>query len=73
MKKTEKTISTYMNSGHISHPLDIGTFRYECLNVLGLKEMSDDELHDLAHYLIIHYYTLPEKHREQLRYSVVEA
>jgi hypothetical protein len=73
MKKTEKAVETFMYGDRIPHPLDIGTFKYECLNVLGLTEMSDAELYELSHYLIIHYYTLSKKNRENLRYSVVEA
>ena len=55
------------------HPLDIGLFRYECENILGMDDLDDNELFSLARYLIEHYYLIPKKDREFLRYSVTEA
>jgi len=54
-------------------PLDMGLFRYECENVLGMKEIDDEELFTLARYLIEHYYLIATTDREFLRYSVTEA
>jgi len=55
------------------HPLDIGMFKYECVNVLGMDEMPDEDAYELAYYLIEHYYTMVKADRKYLRYSVVEA
>lgn len=55
------------------HPLDIGLFKYECVNVLGMNDMPDEDAYLLAHYLIEHYYDINNDDRKYLRYSVVEA
>jgi len=54
-------------------PLDIGLFKYECENVLGMDELSDTESYTLAQFLIEHYIQVPKSDRAYLRYSVVEA
>jgi len=33
-------------------PLDIEMFKYECINVLGMKDVEEDEFHQLAQYLL---------------------
>ena len=48
-------------------------FKYECINVLGMDEMEDDEFYLLARYLIEHFYRIPKRDREYLRYTVSEA
>ena len=55
------------------HPLDMGLFKFECEEVLGMKDLDEDELFQLARYLVEHYYLIPKKEREFLRYSVTEA
>ncbi len=54
-------------------PLDIEMFKYECINVLGMKDVEEDEFHQLAQYLLEHYYSIKVSDRQNLRYSVVEA
>ena len=54
-------------------PLDIGLFKYECENVLGMEKLSDKESYQLAQFLIEHYFLIPKSDRAYLRYSVVEA
>jgi len=58
---------------HFPQPLDIEMFKYECINVLGMDDIEEEEFHQLAQYLIEHYYMIPVKDRAYLRYSVVEA
>ena len=55
------------------HPLDMGLFKYECEEVLGMDELSDSESYTLAQFLIEHYIQVPKSQRAYLRYSVVEA
>ena len=57
----------------VPQPLDIDLFKYECEEVLGMKELDEDELFSLARYLIEHYYMIPKSERKYLRYSVCEA
>ena len=38
-----------------------------------MKELSDVDSYELAYFLIEHYYQIPTKDRDYLRYSVVEA
>ena len=54
-------------------PLDIDLFKYECVNVLGMNDIEDEEYYKLAMYLIEHYYTIGTEERNYLRYSVTEA
>ena len=63
----------FASGEHIPQPLDMGLFRYECENVLGMEDLDDNELFMLARYLIEHYYLISKKDREYLRYSVTEA
>jgi hypothetical protein len=64
----------YFASGEeVPQPLDIELFRYECENVLGMKDLDEDELFTLARYLVEHYYLISKKDRANLRYSVSEA
>tara|TARA_R100000479_G_scaffold91500_1_gene45050 strand:+ start:366 stop:632 length:267 start_codon:yes stop_codon:yes gene_type:complete len=64
----------YFASGEKTpQPLDIDLFKYECEEVLGMKELSDVDSYELAYFLIEHYYQIPTKDRDYLRYSVVEA
>jgi|TARA_B100001094_G_scaffold244117_1_gene240333 hypothetical protein len=58
---------------HSPQPLDIEMFKYECINVLGMKDVEEDEFHQLAQYLLEHYYSIKVSDRQNLRYSVVEA
>ena len=47
-------------------PLDIGLFKYECEEVLGMKDLDEDELFQLAYFLIEHYYLIDVKDRDFL-------
>ena len=58
---------------HSPQPLDIEMFKYECINVLGMKDVEEDEFHQLGQYLLEHYYSIKVSDRQNLRYSVVEA
>ena len=48
-------------------PLDIGLFKYECEEVLGMDELSDSESYTLAQFLIEHYIQVPKSQRAYLR------
>ncbi len=63
----------FASGGQVPQPLDMGLFKFECEEVLGMKDLDEDELFTLARYLIEHYYLIDKKDREFLRYSVTEA
>lgn len=72
MKRKEK-ITQFKMGEHFPQPLDVEVFRYECVNVLGMKELNDDEVYTLAQHLIEYYYSIKISERVNLRYSVIEA
>ncbi len=63
----------FASGEHSPQILDIDMFKYECINVLGMDDMEDDEFFLLARYLIEHFYQIPKRDREYLRYTVSEA
>tara|TARA_Y100000592_G_C5444346_1_gene305164 strand:- start:662 stop:868 length:207 start_codon:yes stop_codon:yes gene_type:complete len=66
-------VKQFASGEHIPQPLDIDLFKYECINVLGMEDIDEDEFYKLAQYLIEHYYMIDIEDRNYLRYCVVEA
>ena len=66
-------VKQFASGEHVPQPLDIDTFKYECINVLGMEDIDEDEFYKLAQYLIEHYYMIDVEERDYLRYCVVEA